>query len=188
MTAASSDRESQNRATGLGGRNNIERLRVPVAVASPDWRQSLIVCREADSGSLLEVGINAGQALGFKITGSETRVPGPYSARSSPAAVSPPGMLLDQESASFRLGRDNLATARLIEPRLVDCRAGVDAFRAGDRGAPATFYRRDVEIEGKLHQVGWEDGLAFTHSRLGTKVEVAVPWQVDDTLCLENLE
>ena len=183
VTTASSDGESQNRSTGPDGRNNIERLRVAVAVTLPDWRQSLAVCREANFGSLLEVGMNASQALGFNITGSDTPVPGAYSARSNPAAVSAPGMLLDQESASFRIGRDNLATARLIEPELADGQAGAAASRDGDLGAPTIHCKRDAEIRGKIHQFECENEHVFHTSSPGTNVERAVPWQLDHSLC-----
>ncbi len=171
------DLESQNLFQDVGGRENIEKLRVACAVTWSRLRDKFTVYWENDVPALIEDLKSATKIIGFNLRGFDYRVLQPYAPGTRFTALPTLDLLLDlQKTLGFRVSLDSIASATLGAPKTADGVQSVQWFRAGDLDKVADYCKADVDITRRVHEFGREHGHIFYRSKLGTKLKVEVKW------------
>lgn len=172
------DLESQNLFEDVGGRENIEKLRVACGVTWSMQKNDFSVYWEKDVPALLNELKSATRVIGFNLRGFDYLVLQPYAPEMRFASLPTLDMLLDlQKILGFRVSLDSIASASLGAAKTADGVQSVEWFRAGELDKVAEYCKADVDITRRVYEFGRDNGYIFYKSRLGSKLKVDVKWK-----------
>ncbi len=172
------DLESQNLFEDVGGRGNIDKLKVACAVTYSTEKNGFTVYWEKDVSALIEELKSATKVVGFNLQGFDYLVLKPYSPETRFASIPTLDMLLDlQKILGFRIGLDSIASASLGAAKTADGIKSVEWFRSGELDKVAEYCKADVEITRRVFEFGRDNGYIFYKSKLGSKMKVEVKWK-----------
>lgn len=172
------DLESQNLFDEVGGRGNIDKLKVACGVTYSSERNDFTVYWEKDVLALIAELKSATKVVGFNLLGFDYLVLKPYSPETRFASIPTLDMLLDlQKTLGFRIGLDAIASATLGATKTADGIKSVEWFRNGELEKVAEYCKADVDITRRVFEFGRDNGYIFYKSRLGSKLKVEVKWK-----------
>lgn len=172
------DLESQNLFEDVGGRENIDKLRVACGITWSTQRNDFAVYWEKDIPALLEELKSATRVIGFNLRGFDYLVLQPYAPEMRFASIPTLDMLLDlQKILGFRVSLDSIASASLGAAKTADGVQSVEWFRAGELDKVAEYCKADVDITRRVYEFGRDNGHIFYRSKLGSKLKVDVKWK-----------
>lgn len=172
------DLESQNLFEDVGGRGNIEKLKVACGVTYSTEKNDFAVYWEKDIPALITELKSATKVVGFNLQGFDYLVLKPYSPETRFASIPTLDMLLDlQKILGFRIGLDSIASATLGATKTADGIQSVEWFRNGELEKVAEYCKADVDITRRVFEFGRDNGHIFYKSRLGSKLKVEVKWK-----------
>jgi len=172
------DLESQNLFDDVGGRGNIEKLKVACGVTYSTEKNDFTVYWEKDVPALIAELKSATKVVGFNLQGFDYLVLRPYSPETRFASIPTLDMLLDlQKILGFRIGLDSIASATLGAIKTADGIKSVEWFRNGELDKVAEYCKADVDITRRIFEFGRDNGYIFYKSRLGSKLKVDVKWK-----------
>ena len=172
------DLETQNLFEDVGGRDNIEQLKVACGVTWSTERNDFAVYWEKDVPALVQELKSATKVIGFNLKGFDYRVLQPYAPEVRIASVPTLDMLFDlHQILGFRISLDNLASASLGANKTADGVKSVEWFRAGEVAKVAEYCKADVDITRRVFEFGRDNGYVFYKSKLGSKLKVNVKWK-----------
>ena len=172
------DLESQNLFEDVGGRENIEKLRIACGVTWSTQRNDFSVYWEKDVPALIEELKSATKVIGFNLRGFDYLVLQPYAPEMRFASLPTLDMLLDlQKILGFRVSLDSIANASLGSAKTADGVQSVGWFRVGELDKVAEYCKADVDITRRVYEFGRDNGHIFYKSKLGSKLKVDVKWK-----------
>ena len=172
------DLESQNLFDDVGGRGNIDKLKVACAVTYSTEKNDFTVYWEKDVPALIAELKSATKVIGFNLQGFDYLVLRPYSPETRFASIPTLDMLLElQKTLGFRIGLDSIASATLGATKTADGLKSVEWFRNGELDKVAEYCKADVDITRRVYEFGRDNGHIFYKSRLGSKLKVEVKWK-----------
>ena len=172
------DLESQNLFDEVGGRGNIDKLKVACGVTYSSERNDFTVYWEKDVLALIAELKSATKVVGFNLLGFDYLALKPYSPETLFASIPTLDMLLDlQKTLGFRIGLDAIASATLGATKTADGIKSVEWFRNGELEKVAEYCKADVDITRRVFEFGRDNGYIFYKSRLGSKLKVEVKWK-----------
>ena len=172
------DLETQNLFQDVGGRENIEKLRVACGVTWSTQRNDFSVYWEKDVPALLEELKSGTKVIGFNLRGFDYLVLQPYAPEMRFASLPTLDLLLDlQKILGFRVSLDSIASASLGASKTADGVQSVEWFRASELDKVAEYCKADVDITRRVYEFGRDHGHIFYKSKLGSKLKVDVKWK-----------
>ena len=172
------DLETQNLFEDVGGRDNIEKLKVACGVTWSTELKDFAVYWEQDVPALVQELKSATKVIGFNLKGFDYRVLQPYAPDARFASIPTLDMLFDlHQILGFRVSLDNLASASLGANKTADGLKAVEWFRAGELDKVAEYCKADVDITRRVFEFGRDNGYIFYKSKLGSKLKVNVKWK-----------
>ena len=172
------DLESQNLFDDVGGRGNIDKLKVACGVTYSTEKNDFTVYWEKDVPALIAELKSATKVVGFNLLGFDYLVLKPYSPEIRFASIPTLDMLLElQKTLGFRIGLDSIASATLGATKTADGIKSVEWFRNGELDKVAEYCKADVDITRRVFEFGRDNGYIFYKSRLGSKLKVEVKWK-----------
>ncbi len=172
------DLESQNLFDDVGGRGNIDKLKVACAVTFSTEKNDFTIYWEKDVPALIAELKSATKVVGFNLQGFDYLVLRPYSPETRFASIPTLDMLLElQKTLGFRIGLDSIAGATLGATKTADGIKSVEWFRNGELEKVAEYCKADVDITRRVFEFGRDNGHIFYKSRLGSKLKVEVKWK-----------
>ena len=172
------DLESQNLFDDVGGRENIDKLRVACGVTWSTQKNDFSVYWEKDIPALIDELRSATRVIGFNLKGFDYLVLQPYAPEFRFASIPTLDMLLElQKILGFRVSLDSIASASLGATKMADGIKSVEWFRAGELDKVAEYCKADVDITRRVYEFGRDNGHIFYKSRLGSKLRVDVKWK-----------
>ena len=172
------DLESQNLFDDVGGRENIDKLRVACGVTWSTQKSDFSVYWEKDIPALIDELRSATRVIGFNLKGFDYLVLQPYAPEIRFASIPTLDMLLElQKILGFRVSLDSIASASLGATKTADGIKSVEWFRAGELDKVAEYCKADVDITRRVYEFGRDNGYIFYKSRLGSKLKVDVKWK-----------
>ncbi len=172
------DLESQNLFDDVGGRGNIDKLKVACGVTYSAEKNDFTVYWEKDVPALVAELKSATKVIGFNLLGFDYLVLKPYAPETRFASIPTLDMLLElQKTLGFRIGLDSIASATLGATKTADGIKSVEWFRNGELDKVAEYCKADVDITRRVFEFGRDNGYIFYKSRLGSKLKVDVKWK-----------
>lgn len=172
------DLESQNLFDDVGGRGNIDKLKVACGITYSTEKNDFTVYWEKDVPALVAELKSATKVIGFNLLGFDYLVLRPYSPDTRFASIPTLDMLFDlQKILGFRIGLDAIASATLGATKTADGIKSVEWFRNGELDKVAEYCKADVDITRRVFEFGRDNGHIFYKSRLGSKLKVEVKWK-----------
>jgi DEAD/DEAH box helicase domain-containing protein len=172
------DLETQNLFEDVGGRDNIEKLKVACGVTWSTQRNDFAVYWEQDVPALIQELKSATKVIGFNLKGFDYRVLQPYAPDVRFASIPTLDLLLDlQQILGFRLSLDTIASASLGAAKTADGVKSVEWYRAGELDKVAEYCKADVDITRRVFEFGRDNGYVSYKSKLGSKLKVNVKWK-----------
>jgi len=172
------DLETQNLFQDVGGRENIEKLRVACGVTWSTQTNDFSVYWETDVPALIEELKSGTKIVGYNLRGFDYRVLQPYAPETRFASLPTLDLLLDlQRILGFRISLDSIASASLALTKTADGMQSVEWFRAGELDKVAEYCKADVDITRRVYEFGRDHGHIFYKSKLGSKLKVDVKWK-----------
>ncbi len=140
------DLESQNLFDDVGGRGNIDKLKVACGVTYSTEKNDFTVYWEQDVPALITELKSATKVIGFNLLGFDYLVLKPYSPETRFASIPTLDMLLDlQKTLGFRIGLDSIASATLGATKTADGIKSVEWFRNGELDKVAEYCKAEVD-------------------------------------------
>jgi DEAD/DEAH box helicase domain-containing protein len=171
------DLETQKLFEEVGGRNT-SKLLLACGVTFSTARDDFEVYWEKDAGALLAELRSADKVIGFNIREFDYEVLRPYAPEFNFAALPTLDLMLDiRRALNFNLSLDSLARASLGAAKSAGGVQSVEWFRAGELDKVAEYCKADVDITRRLYEFGRDNGYVYYHSKLGSKLKVAVNWR-----------
>ncbi|MBK6794508.1 MAG: ribonuclease H-like domain-containing protein [Anaerolineales bacterium] len=172
------DLETQNLFDDVGGRDNIEKLKLACAVTFSTAKNDFSVYWEQDVSALLAELRSATKVIGFNLLQFDYKVLQPYAPQVRLASIPTLDMMLDlQKNLGFRVGLDNLAGASLGAAKTADGIQSVEWFRKGELDKVAEYCKADVDITRRVFEFGRDNGFVYYKSKLGSKLKSVVKWK-----------
>ncbi len=172
------DLESQNLFEDVGGRGNIDKLKIACGVTYSTEKNDFTVYWEQDVPALINELKSTTKVIGFNLLGFDYLVLKPYSPETRFASIPTLDLLLDlQKILGFRISLDTIASATLGATKTADGIQSVQWFRNGELDKVAEYCKADVDITRRVYEFGRDKGYIFYKSRLGSKLKVEVKWK-----------
>lgn len=172
------DLESQNLFEDVGGRGNIDKLKVACGVTYSTEKNDFTVYWEQDVPALINELKSATKVIGFNLLGFDYLVLKPYSPETRFASIPTLDLLLDlQKILGFLISLDTIASATLGATKTADGIQSVQWFRNGELDKVAEYCKADVDITRRVYEFGRDKGYIFYKSKLGSKLKVEVKWK-----------
>lgn len=172
------DLETQNLFDDVGGRENVDKLKVACAVTYSTAKNDFTVYWEQDVPALLAELKSANKVIGFNLINFDYRVLQPYASQVRLASIPTLDMLADiHRKLGFRISLDNLAGACLGETKTADGVQSVEWFRNGELDKVAEYCKADVDITRRVFEFGRDNGFVYYKSKLGSKLKTSVNWK-----------
>ena len=172
------DLETQNLFEDVGGRDNVDKLKVACAVTYSTAKNDFTVYWEQDVPALLAELKSATKVIGFNLVSFDYRVLQPYAAQIRLASIPTLDMLADiHKNLGFRVSLDNLAGACLGATKTANGLQSVEWFRNGELDKVAEYCKADVDITRRIFEFGRDNGFVYYRSKLGSKLKTVVNWK-----------
>jgi DEAD/DEAH box helicase domain-containing protein len=174
------DLETQKLFDEVGGRANIDKLRLAIAVTYSVNRADYSVYLEKDVEALIEELTSADTVIGFNIKAFDYVVLSPY-AKSGVSLWKIPSVDMMEHiyrALGFRVSLASLAEASLGEGKTADGVQSVQWFKGGQIDRVIEYCKRDVEVTKKLYEYGLENGFVYYKDRRGEIGRIPVNWKV----------
>ena len=172
------DLETQNLFQDVGGRGNINKLRLSCGVTFSTERDDFAVYWEKDAQTLIEELKTADRVIGFNLIGFDYPVLRPYAPGYNFASVRTLDLLQDiHRTLGFRLSLDSIAEASLGATKSANGLKAVEWFRAGELEKVAEYCKVDVDVTRHVYEFGRDNGFVHYRSKLGSKLKVTVNWR-----------
>ena len=170
------DLETQRTFDEVGGRDNLAKLGLAVAVTYDTCKAEYQSYTEDQAHELVEELAAADLIVGFNLISFDYEVLQPYT--DYPLCSLPTvDMLRDiHQELGFRLPLQALADATLGIGKSADGLQSVRWFRQGEIEKVIEYCRRDVEITRRLYEYGCERGHLLYWDRRGQIQQVFVNW------------
>lgn len=170
------DLETQRTFDEVGGRHNLDRLGLAVAVTYDSCTDEYHVYTEDQAPELVDELAGADLVVGFNVLSFDYPVLRPYT--DYPLETLPTvDMLRDVHLVlGFRLSLQTLAEGTLGVGKSADGLQAVRWFRQGELEKVIEYCRRDVEITRTLYEFGREHGHVLYWDRTGQMRKVHVHW------------
>jgi DEAD/DEAH box helicase domain-containing protein len=174
------DLETQKLFDEVGGRSNIDKLKLAVAVTYSTIKEDYSVYLEEEADNLIAELTSADTVIGFNIKAFDYIVLSPYAKSGTSLWKAPSVDMMEHiyKALGFRVSLDSLAQATLGEKKIADGIQSVRWFRSGDIDRVIDYCKKDVEVTKKLYEYGLENGFVSFNDRRGKKVKVAVNWKL----------
>ena len=161
------DLESQNLFEDVGGRENIDKLRVACGITWTTQKNDFSIYWEKDVPALIEELRSATKVIGFNLRGFDYLVLQPYAPEVRFASIPTLDMLLDlQKTLGFRISLDSIASATLGATKTADGVQSVEWFRAGELENVAEYCKADVDITRRVYEFGRDHSHIFYKSKI----------------------
>ncbi len=171
------DLESQKLFEEVGGRDP-SKLLLACGVTWSTARNDFAVYWEKDAAALVAELKSADRVIGFNILKFDYVVLKPYAPNENLRSIRSTDMLQDiYQTLGFRLSLDSVAKATLGITKSANGLQSVEWFRHGELDKVAEYCKADVDITRRVYEFGRENGFVNYHSRLGSKLKVAVNWK-----------
>jgi DEAD/DEAH box helicase domain-containing protein len=170
------DLETQKMFDEVGGRHNLDRLGLAVAVIYESVRGEYLAYTEDQARQLVEALSEADLVVGFNLVGFDYPVLQPYT--DYPLQTLPTVDMLQHihRVLGFRLPLNTLADATLGIGKSADGLQSVRWFREGELEKVIEYCQRDVEITWRLYEYGHQHGNVLYWDRRGQMQKVLVNW------------
>ena len=170
------DLETQRSFQEVGGRGNLRRLGMSLAVTHELRSGKYQTYREADVPRLLKALFSAGRVIGFNIKRFDFPVLQGY-CQADFATVNSLDMLeVIQRRLGFRVSLDKLAQATLNEGKSGHGLLALKWYKEGNWQKLERYCRRDVLLTTRLYLYGKENGFLYYPAAGGKKEKVSVDW------------
>jgi DEAD/DEAH box helicase domain-containing protein len=170
------DLETQRTFDEVGGRQNLDRLGLAVAVTYDSAADEYHAYTEDQAAQLVDELAGADLVVGFNVLGFDYPVLRPYT--EYPLETLPTVDLLRDVHLvlGFRLSLQTLAEGCLGVGKSADGLQAVHWFRQGELDRVIEYCRQDVEITRRLYEFGREHGHVLYWDRTGRMRKVHVLW------------
>lgn len=174
------DLETQKLFEDVGGRQNIHKLGLAVAVTYSTEREDYGFYLENDADALIEELTSADVVIGFNTKAFDYTVLSPYVIKGTSLWKIPSVDMMEHiyKALGFRVSLDSLAEATLGEKKSADGLQSVQWYREGKIDKIIEYCKKDVEVTKKLYEYGAEHGfVSFTDRRSRKRRTVRVNWK-----------
>jgi DEAD/DEAH box helicase domain-containing protein len=170
------DLETQRTFDEVGGRLNLDRLGLAVAVTCDSCTDEYHAYAEDQAPELVDELASADLVVGFNVLGFDYPVLRPYT--EYPLETLPTVDMLREVHLvlGFRLSLQALAEGTLGVGKSADGLQAVRWFRQGELEKVIEYCRRDVEITRRLYEFGRENGHVLYWDRTGQMRKVYIRW------------
>lgn len=170
------DLETQRTFDEVGGRHNLSRLGLAVAVTYDSSAGQYRAYTENEVDELVEELAGADLVVGFNVKRFDYEVLRPYT--DYPLQSIPTADMLEDvfEELGFRLSLDSLAQATLGTGKSAHGLDAVRWFRAGELQKVIDYCTRDVEVTRQLYEYGRQRGYILYWDRRGRMQKIFVNW------------
>ena len=175
------DLETKKLFDEVGGRQNMHKLELAVAVTYSAEREDYAVYLEKNVDALIDELTSADVIIGFNTKAFDYIVLSPYIREGVSLWKVPSVDMMEHiyKALGFRVSLDSLASATLGETKSADGLKSVQWFREGQVDKVIDYCKKDVEVTKKLYEYGAEHGfVSFTDRRSGKRKTVRVNWKV----------
>ena len=171
------DLETQHSFQEVGGRHNLDKLLVSVAVTYSSLTGEFKSYTETQVLYLIEDLFSAGTVIGFNIINFDYRVLKPYTPKDLTQLPTIDMLLHIRDKLGFRVSLSSLARGTLDMDKSGEGLQAITWYREGKMDQLTTYCRDDVEITRKLYEYGREKGYVFFLDRYsGKKRQIPVAW------------
>ena len=171
------DLETQHSFQEVGGRNNLDKLLVSVAVTYSSLTGEFQSYTESQVLYLIEDLFSADTVIGFNICNFDYRVLKPYTPKDLTQLPTIDMLVHIREKLGFRVSLSSLARGTLDTDKSGEGLQAIDWYREGKMDLLTAYCRDDVEITRKLYEYGKEKGYVFFLDRYsGKKRQIEVSW------------
>ncbi len=171
------DLETQHSFQEVGGRNNLDRLLVSVAITYSSSTGEFKSYTETQVLYLIEDLFSADRVIGFNIINFDYRVLKPYTPRDLNQLPTIDMLVHIREKLGFRVSLNSLARGTLDTDKSGDGLQAISWYREGKMDQLTAYCRDDVEITRKLYEYGREKGYVYFQDRFsGRKRQIKVTW------------
>lgn len=172
------DLETQYLFEDVGGRDNVDKLKVACAVTYSTAKNDFSVYWEQDVPALITELKSAAKVVGFNLIAFDYKVLQPYAPQTRLASIPSLDMLADiHKTLGFRVSLDSLASASLGAAKTADGIQSVEWFRKGELDKVAEYCKADVDVTRRVFEFGRDNGFVFYKSKLGSKLKTTVNWK-----------
>jgi len=170
------DLETQKTFQEVGGRHNLSRLGLAVAVTYDSSSGEYRSYTEDEAHELVNELAGADLVVGFNLKAFDYEVLQPYT--DYPLHTIPTVDMLQDvyQELGFRLSLNSLAEATLGIRKSADGLQAVRWFRQGELDKVMEYCRRDVEVTRRLYEYGRERGYILYWDRRGRMQRIFVNW------------
>ncbi|MBM3212875.1 helicase, partial [Candidatus Poribacteria bacterium] len=142
------DLETQKLFDEVGGRANIDKLKLAVAVTYSIKRADYSIYLEKDVEALINELVSADIVIGFNIKAFDYVVLSPYVKKFESLWKIPSIDMMEHiyRALGFRVSLDSLAEATLGEGKIADGLQSVQWFRSGQIEKVIEYCKKDVEV------------------------------------------
>src|SRR5574341_65298 len=171
------DLETQRGFDQVGGRENMGRLGLSLAVAYHYSTDSFRTYFEKDSSVLVGDLRAARLVVGFNIISFDFRVLQPYTEHDLRSLTTLDIMLDVKRKLGHRVALDSLVAATLGRKKIADGLMALEWFRLGEFGKIEEYCREDVRLTRDLYEYGRKEGfIYYTDKYTGQKKGIPVSW------------
>ena len=175
------DLETQKLFQDVGGRANIHKLLLAVAVTYSTEKGDYTVYLEEDVNALIDELTSADVVIGFNTKAFDYVVLSPYVKEGVSLWKIKSVDMMEHilEALGFRVSLNSLAAATLGETKSADGLQSVRWYREGKIDKVIEYCKKDVEVTKKLYEYGAEHSFVSFNDRSGKRKTVPVKWKID---------
>ena len=174
------DLETQKLFQDVGGRANIHKLLLAVAVTYSTEKGDYTVYLEEDVDALIDELTSADVVIGFNTKAFDYVVLSPYVKEGVSLWKIRSVDMMEHilEALGFRVSLNSLAEATLGETKSADGLQSVRWYREGKIDKVIEYCKKDVEVTKKLYEYGAEHNFVSFKDRYGKRKTVSVKWKI----------
>ncbi len=170
------DVETQNSFDDVGGRANLDKLRISVAVLYDEPLDQYFVYNEAEASQLVDHLFTADRVVGYNLLGFDYAVLQPYTKKNLGTLPTLDLMRELEKKLGFRVKLDSVVHATLGARKSGQGLQAIEWFRAGEIEKLTSYCRDDVKLTYELFKFGATQGYVSIDTR-GTRQRVLVDWK-----------
>lgn len=171
------DLETRYSFDEVGGRNNMEKLGISLAVLYDYGDDTYHEYREDAIEALILHLVKARRIIGFNIDGFDIPVLSPYLPSPKPVFKTLDLMLEAKKQLGFRPSLSKLASATLEEDKAGDGLDAIRWYRQGEWEKLIYYCKEDVRITREIYEFGRDQRYVLFRDRDGSALKVPVFWE-----------